>query len=222
MACLILITQCGCCALEIDNGLGNPHLLWPKDCHLDYRVVWWTVHVIDRACIHTVNNRRCSNNVVLFSNLLRCWPNISTALGQHVLPARYHHLNWPYITQLTYNSFHNMPYPILIYTEIYLATFIHPQTLYLLRMARWISILTSQIISLTPQTNILWNSMTMTSFVFTELANRGGVLYNLLFTEWRHCAWQNDVWEKGTYITLFSPSDVTAFHRMKYGGGGLI
>ena len=25
---------------------------------------------------------------------------------------------------------------------------------------------------------------------------------------------------EGCYITLFSPSDVTAFHRMKYGGGG--
>ena len=25
---------------------------------------------------------------------------------------------------------------------------------------------------------------------------------------------------EGSYITLFSPSDVTAFHRMKYGGGG--
>ena len=25
---------------------------------------------------------------------------------------------------------------------------------------------------------------------------------------------------EGYYITLFSPSDVTAFHRMKYGGGG--
>ena len=24
------------------------------------------------------------------------------------------------------------------------------------------------------------------------------------------------------YITLFSPSDVTAFHKMKYGGGGVI
>ena len=45
--------------------------------------------------------------------------------------------------------------------------------------------------------------MTSTSFVFTELANTmkygGGFLYN-----------------------LFSPSDVTAFHRMKYGGGGVI
>ena len=34
---------------------------------------------------------------------------------------------------------------------------------------------------------ILWNSMTMTPFVFTELANTmkygGGVLYNLVFTE---------------------------------------
>ena len=35
--------------------------------------------------------------------------------------------------------------------------------------------------------NILWNSMTLTSFIFTELANTmkygGGVLYNLVFTE---------------------------------------
>ena len=47
--------------------------------------------------------------------------------------------------------------------------------------------------------------MTSTSFVSTELANTmkyggGG----------------------GSYITLFSPSDVTAFHRVKYGGGGVI
>ena len=46
--------------------------------------------------------------------------------------------------------------------------------------------------------NILWNS---TSFVFTELANRmkygGGFLYNLVFTEWRLCASQNEVWERG-------------------------
>ena len=38
---------------------------------------------------------------------------------------------------------------------------------------------------------ILWNSMTLTSFVFTKLANTmkygGGFLYNLVFTEWRHC-----------------------------------
>ena len=27
---------------------------------------------------------------------------------------------------------------------------------------------------------------------------------------------------EGSYITLFSPSDVTAFHRMKYGEGGVI
>ena len=27
---------------------------------------------------------------------------------------------------------------------------------------------------------------------------------------------------KGSYITLFSPSDVTAFHRIKYGGGSYI
>ena len=27
---------------------------------------------------------------------------------------------------------------------------------------------------------------------------------------------------EGSHITLSSPSDVTAFHRMKYGGGGVI
>ena len=43
--------------------------------------------------------------------------------------------------------------------------------------------------------------MTSTSFVFTELANT---------MKYWGCS----------YITLFSPSDVTAFHRMKYGGGG--
>ena len=66
--------------------------------------------------------------------------------------------------------------------------------------------------------NILWNSMTSTSFVFTELANTmdygGGFLYNLIFTEWCHCVSQNEVWGRGCYITLISPSDVTAFHRM--------
>ena len=67
---------------------------------------------------------------------------------------------------------------------------------------------------------ILLNSMTLTSFVFTELANTikygGGVLYKLVFTEWRHCISQNDVWGRGCYVTLFSPSDVTAFHRIRY------
>ena len=65
---------------------------------------------------------------------------------------------------------------------------------------------------------ILWNSMTSTFFVFTELANTmkygGGFLNNLVFTEWRHCVSQNEVWGRGYYITLFSPSDVTAFHRI--------
>ena len=42
--------------------------------------------------------------------------------------------------------------------------------------------------------------MTLTSFIFTELANT--MKYG-----------------RGCYITLFSPSDVTAFHRMKYGRG---
>ena len=41
-----------------------------------------------------------------------------------------------------------------------------------------------------------------------------GVLYNLVFTEWRHCVSQNEVWGRGCYITLFSPSNVTAFHRI--------
>ena len=44
----------------------------------------------------------------------------------------------------------------------------------------------------------------------------GGFLYNLVFTEWRHCVSQNEVWGRGCYITLFSPSDVTAFHRIVY------
>ena len=64
----------------------------------------------------------------------------------------------------------------------------------------------------------MWNSMTSTSFVFTELANTkkyGGVfLYNRVFIEWRHYVSQNEVWGRGCYITLFSPSDVTAFHRI--------
>ena len=55
----------------------------------------------------------------------------------------------------------------------------------------------------TSPNSVLWNSMTLTSFVFTELAN------TMKYGE-------------GFYITLFSPSDVTEFHRMKYGGRGLI
>ena len=70
--------------------------------------------------------------------------------------------------------------------------------------------------------SIMWNSMTLTSFVFTELANTmkygEGVLYNLVFTEWRHCVSQNEVWGRGCYITLFSPSDVNAFHRIRVSG----
>ena len=66
---------------------------------------------------------------------------------------------------------------------------------------------------------ILWNALTSTSFVFTELANTikygGDFLYNLVFTEWRHCVSQNEVWWRGCYITLFSPSDVIAFHRIR-------
>ena len=45
--------------------------------------------------------------------------------------------------------------------------------------------------------------MTSTSFIFTELDNTISM-------------------GEGSYITLFSPSDVTAFHRIKYGGGGVI
>ena len=47
----------------------------------------------------------------------------------------------------------------------------------------------------------LWNSMTSTPFVFTELANTmkygEGLLYNLVYSEWRHCVSQNEVWERG-------------------------
>ena len=65
---------------------------------------------------------------------------------------------------------------------------------------------------------ILWNSMTLTSFVFTGLANTmkdgGEVLYNLVFTEWRHCVPQNEVLGRGSYITLFPLSGATKFHRI--------
>ena len=68
--------------------------------------------------------------------------------------------------------------------------------------------------------NILWNPMTLTSFFSPSwLIQRSmgeGVLYNLVFTEWRHYVSQNEVWGRGCYITLFSPSDVTAFHRIFY------
>ena len=54
----------------------------------------------------------------------------------------------------------------------------------------------------------LWNSMTTTSFVFTELANTmkygGGLSYNLVFTEWRHCVSQNEVWGRGVLYKLVS------------------
>ena len=60
--------------------------------------------------------------------------------------------------------------------------------------------------------------MTSKSFVFTDLANTmkygEGFLFNLVFTAWRHCVSQNEVWGKGCYIPFFSPSDVTAFHRI--------
>ena len=46
------------------------------------------------------------------------------------------------------------------------------------------------------------DSMTLTSFVFIELAN------TMKYGE--------------GVLTLFSPSDVTAFHKMKYGEGGVI
>ena len=49
--------------------------------------------------------------------------------------------------------------------------------------------------------------MPFTSFIFTELANTmkygGGVLYNLVFTEWRHCVLQNEVWGRGVIYPGF-------------------
>ena len=47
--------------------------------------------------------------------------------------------------------------------------------------------------------HILWNSMTLTSFIFTELAN------TMKYGE-------------GSYITFVSPSAVTVFHRIIYFG----
>ena len=43
-----------------------------------------------------------------------------------------------------------------------------------------------------------------------------GVLYNFFYTEWRHRVLQYEVWERGCYIILFSPTDVTAFHRFRH------
>ena len=70
----------------------------------------------------------------------------------------------------------------------------------------------------------LFSPSDVTAFHRMKYGRGGGVLYNLVFTEWRHCVSQNEVWGRGGgyYITLFSPSDVTAFHRMKYGGGGVL
>ena len=62
----------------------------------------------------------------------------------------------------------------------------------------------------------------MTSLRFIEWSMREGVLYNRAFTDWRHCVSQNKAWERGCYITVLSPSEVTAFHRMKHGRGGVI
>ena len=56
-------------------------------------------------------------------------------------------------------------------------------------------IVTWKVTIYSPPVVILWNSMTSTSFVFIELANTmkyvGGLLYNLDFTDWRHCVSQN-------------------------------
>ena len=68
--------------------------------------------------------------------------------------------------------------------------------------------------------SILWNSMTSTSFVLTELANTmnywGMFWYNLVFTEWRNCVSQNEVWGRGCYITLFSQNYVTKLEQLNH------
>ena len=104
------------------------------------------------------------NTVLMLGHRLRRWPNIKPALHRHLLFA------W-----------HPAP--------SFVGFFVVTQKLWI-AVARhnfkWVKI-----------TIILWNSMTLTSFVFTELANTikyGGVLYNLVITEWRHCMSQNEVW----------------------------
>ena len=47
-------------------------------------------------------------------------------------------------------------------------------------------------------------------------------LKDLDFLCFHRAGWYNEVWERESSITLFSPSDVTAFHRMKDGEGGII
>ena len=68
--------------------------------------------------------------------------------------------------------------------------------------------------------------MTSTSFVFTKLANTmkyGEGSYIALFSPSDVTALHKMKYGgRRCYITLFSPSDVTAFHKMKYGGGGVI
>ena len=68
---------------------------------------------------------------------------------------------------------------------------------------------------------VLYNLVFTEWLRFTEWIMGKGMLYNLVFTEWRHCVSENELWGRGCYIALFSPSDVTAFHRMNYGEGVL-
>ena len=77
---------------------------------------------------------------------------------------------------------------------------------------------------------MLCNLMTLTSFVFTELANAmkyggRGIIYIILYYIILYYIILYYIilyYIVYIYIILFSPSDVTTFHRMKYGGGGVI
>ena len=65
--------------------------------------------------------------------------------------------------------------------------------------------------------DILWNSMTSTSSSWLIQWSMGEGSYITLFspsdvTAFHRIKW--GLWERGCYITLFSPSDVSAFHRI--------
>ena len=67
--------------------------------------------------------------------------------------------------------------------------------------------------------SILWNSMTSTSFVFTELANTmkygGGFLYKLVFTEWRHSVKKKLYNTPSPILHSVKRSDVTRFGQLR-------
>ena len=148
------------------------------------------------SCSATVSTRQSKrhspNATVMLGDRLRRWPNITAALGLCLV-----------FTGKSLSGDGRAP------GEISLSYFACPADNMTPRadtITKWLvrpgdnSILKH--CNSSPLALILWNSKTLTSFVFTELPN------TMEYT--------------GEGVTLLAPSDVTAFHRMKYGGEGLI